>query len=146
MEQEREIGAESLGSVLTQTEAARDCAISIGRQPCGAPASLWVRCLKDRCGLPGPFKEGAVPRDKPVKLTWQATLALAIAFAASTLGSYASLVPQPLTAWLDYKGRAVTQTEDELRVSTAVLSADESTAVYGIAAVSANSSRQHRPI
>ena len=73
-----------------------------------------------------------MPRGKPVKLTWKSTLALAIAFAASTLGSCASLVPQPLTAQLDYKGRAVTQTEGELRVSTAVLSADESTAVYGM--------------
>ena len=41
-------------------------------------------------------------------------------------------MPQPFTGRLDYKGRAVTQTEGELRVSTAVLSADESTAVYGI--------------
>ena len=133
MEQEREIGAESLGSVLTQTKAARDCAISIGRQPRGALTSLWeYDALKDQCGLPRPFKEGAVPRDEPMKLTWKATLALAIAFAASTLGSCASLVPQPPTTRLDYKGRAVTRTEGGLRVSTAVLSADESAAVYGV--------------
>ena len=79
-----------------------------------------------------PFKEGAVPRGEAMKLTWKATLGLAIAFAASTLGSCASLVPQPPTTRLDYKGRAVTRAEGELRVSTAVLSADESAAVYGV--------------
>ena len=70
-------------------------------------------------------------RVAPMKLTWKVTLALAIAFAASTLGSCASLVPQPPTT-RDYKGRAVTRAEGELRVSTAVLSADESAAVYGV--------------
>ena len=67
-----------------------------------------------------------------MKLTWKATLGLAIAFAASTLGSCASLVPQPPATRLDYKGRAVTRAEGVLRVSTAVLSADESAEVYGV--------------
>ena len=71
-------------------------------------------------------------RGEFVRSTWKATLALAISFAASTLGSCAPLMPQPFTGRLDYKGRAVTQTEGELRVSTAVLSADESTVVYGM--------------
>jgi hypothetical protein len=33
---------------------------------------------------------------------------------------------------LDYKSRAATRTEGSVRVSTAVLSADESAAVYGV--------------
>ncbi len=38
----------------------------------------------------------------------------------------------PPAASLDYKSRAATRTEDGVRVSTAVLSADESAAVYGV--------------
>ncbi len=59
--------------------------------------------------------------------------ALAIALVAGTFGGCASVTsPQP-TAEPDYKSRAVTRTDGTLRVSTAVLSADESVAVYGMA-------------
>jgi hypothetical protein len=52
-----------------------------------------------------------------------AALALALAGCAS---------PPPPAANLDYKSRAVTRTEGGVRVSTAVLSADEGAAVYGV--------------
>ncbi len=50
-------------------------------------------------------------------------VALALAGCAST---------PPPAASLDYKSRAVTRTEGGVRVSTAVLSADESATVYGV--------------
>jgi hypothetical protein len=58
--------------------------------------------------------------------------ALAIALVASTLASCASSAPQSPTPEPDYKSRAVTRTDGGIRVSTAVLSADESAAVYGV--------------
>jgi hypothetical protein len=44
----------------------------------------------------------------------------------------ASFAPQATTTASDYKSRAVTRTDGRIRVSTAVLSADESAAVYGM--------------
>ena len=55
--------------------------------------------------------------------------ALALALAAGALDGCTLVVQTP--AATDYKTRAVTRSEGELRVSTAVLSAEESAAVYG---------------
>jgi hypothetical protein len=63
-----------------------------------------------------------------MKLIHIAMRALAIGFVAGILGDCASSLPQSL----DYKSRAAFRAEGELRVSTAVLSADESVAVYGV--------------
>jgi hypothetical protein len=63
-----------------------------------------------------------------MKLIHIAMRALAIGFFAGILGDCSSSRPQSL----DYKSRAAIRTEGELRVSTAVLSADESVAVYGV--------------
>src|SRR5690349_15775049 len=57
----------------------------------------------------------------------------AIAFAC-TLAACAA--PSSTTSTLGYKERAVTRSEDLLRVSAAALSWDESTAVYGVALAS----------
>ena len=54
---------------------------------------------------------------------------LGAAFAALALVGCTSTPP---ATNLDYKSRAVTRTEGDVRVSTAVLSADESAAVYGV--------------
>jgi hypothetical protein len=61
-----------------------------------------------------------------------AVQALVLALLANTLGGCASLAPKSPTTEADYKSRAVTRAEGKLRVSTAVLSADESAAVYGV--------------
>jgi hypothetical protein len=63
-----------------------------------------------------------------MKLRCVAVRALTIGLVAGILSDCASSPPQSL----DYKSRAVMRTEGELRVSTAVLSADESVAVYGV--------------
>ena len=55
---------------------------------------------------------------------------LAAAAVVGTLAGCASPPPSP-AAGLDYKSRAVTRTDGGVRVSTAVLSAEESAAVYG---------------
>jgi hypothetical protein len=60
------------------------------------------------------------------------TNTLATALVAGMLAGCTSVAPQSPTTELDYKSRAVTRTDDDLRVSTAVLSADESAAVYGV--------------
>ena len=52
-----------------------------------------------------------------------AAVAIALVSCTSTL---------PSAANRDYKSRAVTRTEGGVRVSTAVLSADESAAIYGV--------------
>jgi hypothetical protein len=58
--------------------------------------------------------------------------ALATALVAGTLAGCASFAPKSPAMELDYKSRAMTRTDDNLRVSTAVLSAGESAAVYGV--------------
>jgi hypothetical protein len=58
--------------------------------------------------------------------------ALAFALFANTLGGCASMAPKLPTTESDYRNRAVTRTEGKLRVSTAVLSPDESAAIYGV--------------
>jgi hypothetical protein len=68
-----------------------------------------------------------------MKWARMAMRALAIAFVAGTFGGCASVMSPRPTADPDYKSRAVTRTDGKLRVSTAVLSADESAAVYGMA-------------
>ena len=57
---------------------------------------------------------------------------LTASFIAGTLVGCASSPPPSPAAGPDYKGRAVTRTEGGVRVSTAVLSAEESAAVYGV--------------
>ena len=57
---------------------------------------------------------------------------LATALVAGALASCASFAPQSPTTELDYKSRAVTRVEGGVRVSTAVLSTDESAMVYGV--------------
>jgi hypothetical protein len=58
--------------------------------------------------------------------------ALATIVVAGTVAGCASLAPQlPATA-PDYQSRALTRTDGGMRVSTVVLSADESAAVYGV--------------
>ena len=68
-------------------------------------------------------------------MTWTrlAMRALAIALVAGTFGGCAAVMLPQRTAESDYKSRAVTRSDGKLRVSTAVLSADESAVVYGIA-------------
>jgi hypothetical protein len=61
-----------------------------------------------------------------------AVRAFVFALFTNTLGGCTSLAPKSATQEADYKSRAVTRTEGRLRVSTAVLSADESAAVYGV--------------
>src|SRR5947199_374108 len=51
--------------------------------------------------------------------------------AAATYFPHATPAPPP-AATIDYKSRAVTRTEGNVRVSAAVLSAQESLAVYGL--------------
>ncbi|HXA21464.1 MAG TPA: hypothetical protein VNW90_04130 [Acetobacteraceae bacterium] len=68
-----------------------------------------------------------------MKWTRMAMRALAIALVAGTFGGCAPVMSAQPTAEPDYKSRAVTRTDGTLRVSTAVLSADESVAVYGLA-------------
>jgi hypothetical protein len=58
--------------------------------------------------------------------------ALAFALFAHILCGCASLTPKSPTTEADYKSRAVTRTEGKIRASAAVLSADESAAVYGV--------------
>jgi hypothetical protein len=66
--------------------------------------------------------------DEQMKLT---RMALAFAVAVGTFDGCTPVAPiQPATQ-PDYKNRAVTRSDGGLRVSTAVLSADESAAVYG---------------
>src|SRR6516165_8399472 len=65
-------------------------------------------------------------------LSRMARQALATAVVAGAVARCASFVPQWPTTELDYKSRAVTRTDGGLRVSTAVLSAGESAAVYGV--------------
>jgi hypothetical protein len=62
------------------------------------------------------------------RMAWRT---LATALVAGALASCAS-APQSPTTELDYKSRAVTRTDGGVRVSTAVLSTDESAAVYGV--------------
>ena len=57
---------------------------------------------------------------------------LIAAVVAGTLVGCASSPPPSPAAGPDYKGRAVTRAEGGVRVSTAVLSAEESAAVYGV--------------
>jgi hypothetical protein len=57
---------------------------------------------------------------------------LATALIAGALAGCASFAPQSPTTELDYKSRAVTRTDGGVRVSTAVLSTDESAMVYGV--------------
>ena len=57
---------------------------------------------------------------------------LTAAVVAGTLVGCASSPPPSPAAGLDYKGRAVTRVEGGVRVSAAVLSADESAAVYDL--------------
>jgi hypothetical protein len=67
-----------------------------------------------------------------MKLAHIAVQAIAFALAAGALdGCVAAAPPQPVTQ-PDYKNRAVTRSESELTVSTAVLSADESNGIYGL--------------
>ena len=62
-----------------------------------------------------------------------ARAALAATVLGAVLAGCASApAPQSSTNAADYKGRAGTRTEGGVRVSTAVLSADESAAVYGV--------------
>lgn len=56
----------------------------------------------------------------------------AIALVASIVGGCAGVVSQSLTIEPDYQARAVTRAEGEVRVSTSVLSAAESVAIYGV--------------
>jgi hypothetical protein len=65
-------------------------------------------------------------------LTRMVVRAVAFALFANTLGGCASLAPKSPTTEADYRNRAVTRTEGKLRVSTAVLSPDESAAIYGV--------------
>jgi hypothetical protein len=57
---------------------------------------------------------------------------VAVAFVLVALAGCASTLPEWPSAGRDYKGRAVTRTDGGVRVSTAVLSAEESAAVYGV--------------
>jgi len=61
------------------------------------------------------------------------TKLLACAFLAFALGGCASKPPQPEALGFDYQSRAISRSEGGVRVSTSVLSADESLAVYGVA-------------
>ena len=58
--------------------------------------------------------------------------ALVTAVVANMLVGCSFFAPQSPTTELGYKSRAVTRTDGGLRVSTVVLSADESAAVYGV--------------
>jgi hypothetical protein len=57
---------------------------------------------------------------------------VAAAVVAAALAGCVSTPPQSPGAGLDYKRRAVTRTDGGVRVSTVVLSAEESAAVYGV--------------
>jgi hypothetical protein len=58
--------------------------------------------------------------------------ALAVAVAGVVLAGCASAPSQPSTSAADYKTRALTQTDGDVRTSAAALSAEESAAVYGV--------------
>ena len=64
-----------------------------------------------------------------IRMAWRT---LATALVAGALAGCASSAPQSPTTELDYKSRAVTRTDGGVRVSTAVLSTDESAMVYGV--------------
>src|SRR5687768_18517291 len=64
-----------------------------------------------------------------IRMAWRT---LATALVAGVLAGCASFAPQSPTTELDYKSRAVTRTDGGVRVSTAVLSTDESAMVYGV--------------
>jgi hypothetical protein len=87
------------------------------RDPLAAPMS-WREERYNRMRLPGePMTRVAI------RVLRAAGVAIALAACAST---------PPPAADPDYRSRAVTRTEGGVRVSTAVLSADESAAVYGV--------------
>src|SRR5688572_14648677 len=58
--------------------------------------------------------------------------ALAAAVLGVALAGCASAPPQSATSEINYKTRAVSQTDGDVRVSAVALSADESAAVYGV--------------